>query len=86
MECPLSPFLAAKRTFSIPQHCRHCFPTTVKGSARCRMHGGKGSGAPEVNRNAWKHGAKSASTLETQALIRALARALDGDTFNDEWA
>ncbi len=41
------------------------------------MHGGKGSGAPEGNRNAWKHGARSAGTLETLALIRSLGRLLD---------
>ena len=41
------------------------------------MHGGKGSGAPSGNRNAWKHGAKSAATLETLALIRALGDSLD---------
>ena len=41
------------------------------------MHGGQGSGAPKGNRNAWKHGARSGSTRETLALIRALGRALD---------
>jgi glucans biosynthesis protein len=41
------------------------------------MHGGRGSGAPKGNRNAWKHGAQSGSTRETLALIRALGRALD---------
>jgi glucans biosynthesis protein len=44
------------------------------------MHGGKGSGAPKGNRNAWKHGAKAASTRETLALIRALGEMLDDDT------
>lgn len=41
------------------------------------MHGGKGSGAPEGNRNAWKHGARSAETLAALALIRELSRTLD---------
>jgi hypothetical protein len=36
-----------------------CRSPAVRGSARCRMHGGKGSGAPCGNRNAWKHGAYS---------------------------
>lgn len=45
------------------------------------MHGGKGSGAPKGNRNAWKHGARSGSTRETLALIRALGKALDGGPF-----
>jgi len=41
------------------------------------MHGGKGSGAPKANRNAWKHGARAASTRDTLALIRALGEMLD---------
>ncbi|WP_443027889.1 HGGxSTG domain-containing protein [Sphingomonas sp. SRS2] len=40
--------------------------------ARCRMHGGKGSGAPRGNRNAWKHGVHSAE-------VRAIARLLRGN-------
>ena len=43
------------------------------------MHGGKGSGAPEGNRNAFKHGARSAETREALALIRAMTRLLDGE-------
>jgi len=42
-----------------------------------RMHGGKGSGAPKGNRNAWKHGARSAGTLEALAPVRTLGRLLD---------
>lgn len=41
------------------------------------MHGGKGSGAPKGNRNAWKHGARSAETLAALAFIRELSRGLD---------
>jgi uncharacterized protein YjcR len=33
-----------------------CRSPAVKGRRRCRMHGGKSSGAPKGNRNAWKHG------------------------------
>ena len=29
-------------------------------NGRCRMHGGKATGAPHGNRNAWKHGMYSA--------------------------
>jgi len=43
------------------------------------MHGGKSSGAPKGNRNAWKHGARSADTLEAMALVRALGEMMDGD-------
>lgn len=34
-----------------------CKAPAISGAARCRMHGGKGSGAPPGNRNAQKHGA-----------------------------
>jgi glucans biosynthesis protein len=34
------------------------------------MHGGKGSGAPKGNRNAWKHGTRSAELLDELARIR----------------
>ena len=40
------------------------------------MHGGKSNGAPKGNRNAWKHGARAASTMETLALIRVLGKSL----------
>ncbi|WP_418361272.1 hypothetical protein [Tardibacter chloracetimidivorans] len=49
----------------------------MKGRRRCRMHGGKGSGAPECNRNAWKHGGRSAATLSAARYLRELARLLD---------
>jgi len=47
-----------------------CQSPAVRGSARCRMHGGKGSGAPAGNRNAWKHGARSAETLALMEMLR----------------
>ncbi|WP_368073057.1 hypothetical protein [Edaphosphingomonas haloaromaticamans] len=49
----------------------------MKGNRRCRMHGGKGSGAPEGNKNAWKHGGRSAETMQALALIKELSRALN---------
>jgi hypothetical protein len=36
------------------------------------MHGGTNPGAPIGNRNAWKHGARSAEVLAALALIRDL--------------
>jgi uncharacterized protein YjcR len=49
-----------------------CQSPAVKGKARCRMHGGKGSGAPKGNRNAWKHGARSAEFAELARFLREL--------------
>ena len=56
-----------------------CRSPAVKGSQRCRMHGGKGSGAPKGNRNAWKHGGRSAETRKALALVKALAKMLDDE-------
>jgi uncharacterized protein YjcR len=38
------------------------------------MHGGKGSGAPIGNSNAWKHGARSSEITMLEAEIRLLER------------
>jgi uncharacterized protein YjcR len=39
------------------------------------MHGGaKGSGAPVGNRNAWKHGLRSAAAMEDQRNLRETLR------------
>jgi glucans biosynthesis protein len=39
------------------------------------MHGGSaGSGAPEGNRNAWRHGCRTAEALEMRRLASGLAR------------
>lgn len=39
------------------------------------MHGGaKGSGAPVGNRNAWKHGMRSAAVMEDQRNLRETLR------------
>ncbi|WP_367124199.1 hypothetical protein [Novosphingobium sp. 28-62-57] len=55
----------------------------MKGKQRCRMHGGKGSGAPKGNRNARKHGARSAETRRALALVRQMAKLLKQV---EEWA
>ena len=54
-----------------------CQSPAVKGRKRCRMHGGNSPGAPKGNRNAWKHGGRSAETANALALIRDLGRLLD---------
>ncbi|WP_417597555.1 HGGxSTG domain-containing protein [Novosphingobium aquae] len=54
-----------------------CQSPAIKGAKRCRMHGGKGSGAPEGNRNAWKHGGRSWETAAAHNRIRELCRLID---------
>jgi len=46
-----------------------CRAPAIHGKARCRMHGGRGSGAPLENRNGLKHGL---FTLEEQRRRRAV--------------
>ncbi len=41
-------------------------------NGRCRMHGGSSPGAPKGNRNAWKHGLRSAEQAEWRAILRIM--------------
>ena len=43
------------------------------------MHGGPSPGAPKGNRNAWKHGGRSASTMRAAAWIKAIARLVNDE-------
>src|SRR3546814_7139697 len=44
-----------------------CRSPAVRGKRRCRMHGGNSCGAPKGNRNAWKHGDRSAQTEDRKS-------------------
>ena len=48
----------------------------MKGKRRCRMHGGTNPGAPKGNRNAHKHGGRSAATLAAARYLKLIARLL----------
>lgn len=72
----------APRCLARTRSGKACQSPAVKGKQRCRMHGGKGSGAPQGNRNARKHGARSAETRRALAMIREIKRVLDEV---DEW-
>jgi len=41
-------------------------------NGRCRMHGGKSTGAPKGNKNAWKHGHYSKGAKAGRALLKNL--------------
>ena len=43
-------------------------------NGRCRMHGGKSTGAPKGNRNGWKHGHYSAQEQARRTALRLLLR------------
>ena len=66
---------------------RECGAKTRKGArcqspampnGRCRMHGGKSTGAPKCNKNAWKHGRYSKVAKAERSLIKQLLK--------DAWA
>ena len=43
-------------------------------NGRCRMHGGPSPGAPEGNRNAFKHGRYTAKAIDERRRVAALLR------------
>lgn len=53
-----------------------CQSPAVRGRDRCRMHGGTNKGAPKNNRNAWKHGNRSAEAEMQLKAIRMIDRNL----------
>ncbi len=46
-------------------------------NGRCRMHGGKSTGAPRGNRNAFKHGLYTAEAIERRREIAELIRTMN---------
>ncbi|MFC3215683.1 hypothetical protein [Novosphingobium panipatense] len=51
----------------------------MKGRKRCRMHGGTNWGAPKGNRNALKHGGRSAATLAAARWLKTVVELVDFD-------
>lgn len=51
-----------------------CQSPAVQGRKRCRMHGGTNKGAPKGNRNAHKHGGRSADTIAAVRYLKEVAR------------
>ena len=67
--------LSAARCGAKTRRGTPCEAPAVKGRKRCRMHGGaKGSGAPEGNRNAVKHGYYTREERELRQHMQALIR------------
>ena len=65
-----------------------CKTPPVRGRTRCRMHGGMSPGAPKGNRNAWKHGLRSATAVAERRrfreLLKSLREGLDEISFADK--
>ena len=45
-------------------------------NGRCDLHGGKSTGAPKGNKNAWKHGMRSAEMAAFRAMAKRLRAAV----------
>jgi uncharacterized protein YjcR len=43
-------------------------------NGRCRMHGGKSTGAPKGNKNAWKHGHYSQVAKAERSFVKQLLK------------
>lgn len=68
------PMLAAPRCGATTRKGTPCEAPAIAGKARCRMHGGKGSGAPKGNTNALKHGRYTQEERAFRRYIRELMR------------
>ena len=53
-----------------------CAAPAMRGRRRCRLHGGKATGAPKGNQNAYRHGLRSGDYLRARKLIREMRAAL----------
>lgn len=51
-----------------------CKAPAMRGRKRCRLHGGKSTGAPKGNRNAYKHGLRSCEMRAMREMVRLLQR------------
>lgn len=49
-----------------------CMAPAVRGNRRCRMHGGKGSGAPKGSQNALKTGLHTREAISGRREVRAV--------------
>jgi hypothetical protein len=68
----VGPMQTAPRCGANTRAGQPCQSPCARGASRCRMHGGKGSGAPHGNRNALKHGAYGKAMRGRAAQVRAL--------------
>jgi uncharacterized protein YjcR len=69
------PMLASNRCGAKTRSGKPCKSPAVAGKKRCRMHGGApGSGAPQGNQNALKHGRFTRQAFEQRRQLRELLR------------
>jgi len=67
------PMLSSPRCGARTRAGGSCRSPAVHGKKRCRMHGGAvGSGAPQKNKNAFRHGLFTKKAIEERKYVRAL--------------
>ena len=73
------PMLCAPRCGARTRGGAPCRAPAIAGAARCRMHGGKSSGAPSANRNALKHGLYTKASLDKDRDARLLIKRIKSE-------
>ena len=80
----IGPMRESPRCGAKTRNGKPCQAPAVSGKQRCRMHGGaKGSGAPEGNQNALKHGGYTREAREFRKHVRELLQ--NGKEMLDEF-
>jgi glucans biosynthesis protein len=69
------PYLLSLRCGAKTRQNTACQSPAVSGNKRCRMHGGKGSGAPRGNQNALKHGYTTARMKQFKKTVKEVIKA-----------
>jgi len=64
-------FMHSSRCGARTRQGNPCQAPAIYGKARCRMHGGKGSGAPLSSQNALKHGYYTSDAFATRKEVAA---------------
>lgn len=72
----ITPMQAAPRCGAKARSGAPCGSPAISGKARCRMHGGKGSGAPKGNCNALRKGLYTKEVLAWEEKLRSVRRRL----------
>jgi hypothetical protein len=70
----IGPMQCARRCGARTRAGTPCAAPSIAGAVRCRMHGGKGSGAPSGNRNAVKTGLHTARMRAEAKQVRQIVR------------
>jgi glucans biosynthesis protein len=78
---PMQPIRLAQvpRCLARTRSGKECQSPVVRGKRRCRMHGGTNPGPPRGNRNAWKHGGRSAEAQAASRYVKMIAKVLEDE-------